>query len=85
MTRIVSASPDPDGYATRITVTIIVQRSGPDRLGALAVQLAALPPETPVRISLFDGLVARIHRVEVQDIGDGEWGVVLVPVEPEVI
>ncbi|GAA4394324.1 hypothetical protein [Tsukamurella soli] len=84
MTCIVSAAPDPDGYATRITLTTIVRRGGPDRLGALALQLAGLPPETPVRISLFDGPATRIHRVEVQDIG-GEYAVVLVPEEPEVI
>ncbi|GAA4407341.1 hypothetical protein [Tsukamurella soli] len=50
----------------------------------MLARLAQLPPGTPVRIGLFDFHPVFIRHVELQRV-DGEFTVVLVPDEPEVI
>ncbi|GAA4403775.1 hypothetical protein GCM10023147_45650 [Tsukamurella soli] len=83
---IVAAVPEPDGFATRVTIApdLQIRRAGPQHVGGLLARLAQLPLGTPVRIGLFDFHPVRIERIDVQRVG-GEFTVVLMPCEPEVI
>lgn len=83
--RIVNATPDPDGYATSVTLgspTVSVSRGPVDQVIGLLGRLRYLPLAMPLRIATTDGPPIEVQGLEIRQIEDrGEqvWAVVLVP------
>lgn len=88
--KIVNATPDPDGYATSVTLdspTVSVSRGPVDQVIGLLGRLRYLPLGMPLRIATTDGPPSEVQGLEIRQIahrGETEWAVVLVPqgVEP---
>ncbi|MFL0156598.1 MULTISPECIES: hypothetical protein [Mycobacteroides] len=88
--RIVNATPDPDGYATSVTLdspTVSVSRGPVDQVIGLLGRLRYLPLAMPLRIATTDGPPIEVQALEIREIehsGATTWAVVLVPegVEP---
>ena len=88
--KILHAEPDPDGYATSVTLdspTVSVSRGPVDQVIGLLGRLRFLPLAMPLRIATTDGPPSEVQALEIRQIehsGATTWAVVLVPegVEP---
>lgn len=88
--KIVNATPDPDGYATSVTLdspTVTVSRGPVDQVITLLGRVRHLPLGMPLRIATADGPPIEVQGLEIRQIedrGETQWAVVLVPegVEP---
>lgn len=88
--KILHAEPDPDGYATSVTLdspTVSVSRGPVDQVIGLLGRLRYLPLAMPLRIATAGGPPIAVQGLEIRQIehrGEQVWAVVLVPegVEP---
>lgn len=88
--KILHAEPDPDGYATSVTLdspTVSVSRGPVDQVIGLLGRLRYLPLAMPLRIATAGGPPIAVQGLEIREIehsGATTWAVVLVPegVEP---